>query len=93
MKRKLLNVAVALGLFVGGFGAASYFSSLDISTTRDAKLADLPNIAEKIVRNSQVEGSAPQVAQVAAEASVQLQYAQVRQNAEIIRLLKKLAKE
>lgn len=95
MKNKFLTFAAALGLFLGGMGAASYFKSLDTTTSRDATLQEIPDVAEKLVRATQESGanSAPQVSQVTQEASLQLQYMQVRQNAEIIRLLTEINKK
>ncbi|GAA5514808.1 hypothetical protein Dcar01_03569 [Deinococcus carri] len=93
MKKTILTLAAALGLFTGGVGTAQFFKSLDTSETRDATLAELPAQAEALIRRTQGLGnpSAAQISQVNAEVAVQLQYMQVRQNAEIIRLLTQIA--
>jgi len=92
--RQLKTGAVVLGLFLGGAVVGQAFGPTFIDQIRASKgaLPDSGKIADDIAFSySQKVGdakSAPQVTQVANEATVQFLYLQSRQNAEIIQLLK-----
>jgi len=84
----------ALALVAGGFGAAQVFNMLSLATVRTTSFDDLPALAEdlNLTAIKQTTGAtAPQITQVHAELNSRLQYIQIKQNAEIIRLLNVIA--
>jgi hypothetical protein len=93
MTKRVVAFVLAAGL--SGFGFAQLTGRLTEVTK--APPGSMTKLAEQIANDfdwrRQGAGSAAQVSQVADEASVALQYAIVKQNDEIIRLLKKLANE
>ena len=90
MKKKILTVAATLGLLFGGVAIGGFFSSLSYTNLFSAdgvpSLVGLESNIKSAVAETQ-GASAAQVSQVHAELNTQMQYIQIRQNAEIIRLL------
>lgn len=97
MKNKLFAVAVVLGLLAGGIVLGQALEN-DEGDLFNSKASGAVQQADRIytayTRASVFDAkSAPQITQVATEASVRLQYLQIKQNAEIIRLLTELNKK
>lgn len=97
MKNKLFAVAAVLGLFAGGvvLGQALENDEGDLFNSKaGGAVQQADRIYTAYTRASVFDAkSAPQITQVATEASVRLQYLQIKQNAEIIRLLTELNKK
>ena len=95
MKNKVKSVLLALGLLAGGVAIGQAFSLVSIVDITNSKPDELEASAEVLMRAYQTGANAskgvPQIQQVAAETGIRLQYIQIRQNAEIIRLLGQIA--
>ena len=95
--KKWMIAALLVGAGLGGAVLAQAFSSSSMFAVSNTKTDDLYTLAEgyAIMYNASVSSSKSpaQTQQVAAEFSVRLQLIQIKQNAEIIRLLKKQAGE
>lgn len=90
--QKILKLGAVLGLFMGGLVLGQAFSIVSIVDIRNSEPDDLSKTADALMNNyattvARANGAA-QVNQVASEVSVRMQYIQIKQNAEIIRLLK-----
>lgn len=98
MKNKFLTLAASLGLFAGGLVIGQSFDG-DVGTMTAIKPSGIEAQADKIYSDygktlaGAYNPSAVQIQQVGNEASVRLQYLQIKQNAEIIRLLTELNKK
>jgi len=90
MKSKLMIGSAAFGLFLGGLVVGQALSS-DAAQLTLSKVGDLPSAADSLYASYTTAlisaKSAAQISQVADETSVRMNYIQVKQNAEIIRLL------
>lgn len=95
--KKLLPVAIAVGLFSSGLVIGQAFGLRSISDIELAKPDQLGPMADQLANSYwdtvKQAKSAAQVSQVSDEAAFRMQYIQVKQNTEIIRLLKKIAGE
>ncbi len=96
MKNRILVFAAGAGLLLGGLGLGQYISTNDQNDVAKSALSDLPGVAYRLSNVSiaalKSRGSSPaQVTQLAGEVNTQLQLIQIRQNAEIIRLLTVMA--
>lgn len=95
MNKKIKAVFFALGLLSSGIAIGQAFSLVSIVNITSAKPSELPTQAEDLMNAYQdkvgTAQSAVQIQQVASETSVRLQYIQIRQNAEVIRLLNQIA--
>lgn len=92
----MLFGAASLGLLLGGIGIgqALYSGSIDnITRTKVGFLEENAKVIMGDYTDSLKPAATAQVQQSALETSVRLQYIQVRQNAEIIRLLGEIAKK
>ena len=94
--KKFLMAGVMFGCLTFGIGLAQFIGNAAQYDLQNAALKDLPSVAYKLTSStiSSLSGSsssAPQVTQVQAEVNTQLQLIQIRQNAEIIRLLSLIA--
>ena len=90
MKKQMTIFVAAFALIAGCVGVAQVFTLVSVSAINNAKLDELPGLAsEYSVTASSLAStaSAPQVTQVNSELNSRLQLIQIRQNAEIIRLL------
>lgn len=89
--KNLKNTALALGLLVGGVAIGQALSYDSLTSAERKSKTDYVAEANAIIRDFRLQAiganSAPQVSQVSNEATAQLMYIQVKQNAEIIRLL------
>lgn len=98
MKNKILIFAAALGLLIGGIVIGQSFDG-DVGVMTAIKPTGIELQADKIYSDygktlaASYNPSAVQITQVGNEASVRLQYLQIKQNAEIIRLLTELNKK
>ena len=88
---KLKTVVAVLALLAAGVALGQSFGSTFILGLSGKALGDSGKTADQIAESYYFKvldaKSAPQVSQVANEASVHLLYLQARQNAEIIKLL------
>lgn len=95
MKNKAKSIFLALGLLGGGAVIGQALNGASINLITQTKPAELEENAKNIIADytDSLESakSAVQVQQVAAETGVRLQYIQIRQNAEVIRLLGQIA--
>jgi hypothetical protein len=96
MKRFLVALGISVILFGGGFAASQVWGRI-ITPIEAANPGEMSKATGDLIRDyadllRQVK-SAPQASQVSNETGVYLQYAIIRQNDEMIRLLKKIAKE
>ena len=96
MNRKLLMACSAATLLLGGYSLSQFIGNSDQYEIQNTALKDLPNVAYKLSSSTITSlsgdgSSAPQVTQVQSEVNTQLQLIQIRQNAEIIRLLSVIA--
>jgi hypothetical protein len=93
--RKVIAGLALAGLLLAGFAGGQFTSRYStIERTNPANLAPIVrDLMDEYEQARQGIGNAAQVTQVTGEVNLALQYVQVRQNAEIIRLLKKLANE
>jgi uncharacterized protein YdeI (BOF family) len=93
MRKRVVVMVAAAALL--GFAAGQVDTNL--RAVFDAKPGSMTKAASDIVggfqRQHAAARSAPQISQIADEANVALNYAIVKQNDEIIRLLKKIAGE
>lgn len=93
--RKLQQAALVLGLFAGGVAVGQAFDFNSLVTLLDSKDDAIPEQAKQLLTDyGSAVGSAkssPQVSQVADETLVRMHYLEIRQNAQIIALLKQLA--
>jgi hypothetical protein len=92
--RKQLAAVLAVGA-LSGFAVGQFTSPIVGVWSTDAGdlLKVISPVADAYDRNVKTAKSAPQVSQLADEALVPMTYALVKQNQEIIRLLRKLANE
>ncbi len=93
--KKIHAGALALGLFMGGLVAGQAFGPDTLFSAKGKTKSDFIKEADAILaeygENVAVANSAPQISQVANEAHVRFDYIQIKQNAEIIRLLNIIA--
>lgn len=94
--KKIQTGMLALGLFAGGLVLGQAFDG-DIGDmtglTQPLLTGKADGIYTAYVTKSLSAKSAPQISQVADEARVRFEYIQIKQNEEIIRLLKEVAKK
>jgi hypothetical protein len=94
MRKRVMAGVIAASLVAGVAGGQVADVLLGM---RDARADQVPALAAQAVGEyssaRDLARSAPQVSQIADETMVPLTYALVKQNQEIIRLLKKLANE
>lgn len=95
MNNKIKSALLATGLLLGGAAIGQAFRFASIEAITASPVGGLSTIAGTLMNDYQTGASssksAAQIQQVAAEASIRLQYIQIKQNAEIIRLLGQIA--
>jgi hypothetical protein len=88
--KKIQTAAAVVLLIAGGFGLSQAFTLVSVAAITNSDLDKLPDLAAEYSTNASRLGtnpSAAQISQVNSELNSRLQYIQIRQNAEIIRLL------
>ena len=93
--RKVKTFAAALGLFAGGMAVSQLFPASEVLLFNASNIDTYPKQTEEdfydlslMIRDS--KASAVQITQVNAEFNTKLQIMQIKQNAEIIRLLRSI---
>jgi hypothetical protein len=94
--KTLMTLVTTVGLLAGGIGLSQYIGNRDQYDIQNSALRDLPAVAYKLTGTlitglGNAKPGSQQITQAEAEANTQLQLIQIRQNAEIIRLLTVLA--
>lgn len=94
--KKLMTLVTAVGLLAGGVALGQYIGNRDQYDIQNSALKDLPAVAYKLTGTlitgiGNAKPGSQQITQAEAEANTQLQLIQIRQNAEIIRLLNIIA--
>lgn len=91
--KKLHTIALCLGLFAGGLVLGQAFSG-DVGTITETEVDDVTELADSLysqyVTGSLRAKSAAQISQLADETRVRLDVLAIKQNAEIIKLLKEI---
>ncbi len=92
---KIKTVAAALGLFAGGMAVSQMFPATQVMVFNSSDLDTYPKQAQDdfyqlSLSLNGTKASAVQISQMNDELNTKLQVMQVRQNAEIIRLLRSI---
>jgi hypothetical protein len=91
--KKVITIVIILFLGVAlGQALDTIFNQIDESDAAD-QLANARVIAANYQSVIKAARSAPQISQISDEANVQLNYILIKQNQEVIRLLKKISGE